>query len=143
MELRCEHIDQLPEIAQAILNEVGEIRVILLNGDLGSGKTTLVKALCKCLGVTDVVTSPTFALVNVYQMPGGDECAHIDLYRLESTEELIQAGIEEYVRSGQWCFIEWPELARPVIDQDCAEIFVEITTDSHRKLRILKRPAID
>lgn len=84
-------------------------KVVLFNGLMGAGKTTFIKALCKSLGVQDITSSPTFSLVNEYETPDGQRIYHFDLYRINSEVEALDMGIEEYLYSGNWCFIEWPE----------------------------------
>jgi tRNA threonylcarbamoyladenosine biosynthesis protein TsaE len=129
--------EDLNEIAGQIL--ASGIRVIFLQGELGAGKTTLEKAFCKVLGSHDEVTSPTFTLVNEYRDIAGQPIFHIDLYRLESVEDVIQIGIEDYVHSGAWCFIEWPELVQILFaDLDCISIHIEINPDESRRIVTLK-----
>ena len=84
-------------------------KVVLFNGLMGAGKTTFIKALCKSLGVEDITSSPTFSLVNEYETPDGQRIYHFDLYRINAEVEALDMGIEEYLYSGNWCFIEWPE----------------------------------
>ena len=99
------------EVARFILQSHAEARIFAFTGDLGAGKTTLIKALCKVLGVADQTSSPSFAIVNEYRTGAGDPLYHFDLYRLKAEEELEGIGFDEYVDSGARCFIEWPELA--------------------------------
>ncbi len=99
------------EVARFILQSHAEARVFAFTGDLGAGKTTLIKALCTVLGVADQTSSPSFAIVNEYRTGGGDPLYHFDLYRLKVAEELEGIGFDEYLDSGSYCFIEWPELA--------------------------------
>jgi tRNA threonylcarbamoyladenosine biosynthesis protein TsaE len=99
------------DIARLILQSHAERRVFALHGDLGAGKTTLIKALCEALGVADATSSPSFAIVNEYRMADQRPVYHFDLYRLRDARELLDIGFEEYLDSGAYCFIEWPELA--------------------------------
>ncbi|MBL7951833.1 MAG: tRNA (adenosine(37)-N6)-threonylcarbamoyltransferase complex ATPase subunit type 1 TsaE [Flavobacteriales bacterium] len=99
------------EVASLILQSHAEARIFAFTGDLGAGKTTLIKALCKVLGVADQTSSPSFAIVNEYRTGAGDPLYHFDLYRLKAEEELDGIGFDEYLDSGHYCFIEWPELA--------------------------------
>jgi tRNA threonylcarbamoyladenosine biosynthesis protein TsaE len=101
-------IESLPGVAEKLINACRNNRIFAFYGDLGAGKTTLIKAICKQIGVTDTVNSPTFALINVYQSPQG-EIYHFDLYRIKSVEELFDIGYEDYFFSGNLCFIEWPD----------------------------------
>lgn len=101
-------IDMLPRVADELLKASGNERVWLLYGEMGSGKTTLVKAVGRALGVTETMSSPTFSIVNEYDgVPG--KLYHFDLYRLTSEKEIFDIGTEEYFSSGGWCLVEWPE----------------------------------
>ncbi len=138
MELLCTSPESLNDIAIQLLDNLnGEIRVVMFEGDLGAGKTSLIKEICANLGCKDHVTSPTFSLVNEYRV-GERVVYHIDLYRLESTQEAIDIGIEDYLYSGNWCFIEWPGLIKPLIEPPYAQVNIEIESTTSRKFRILK-----
>jgi tRNA threonylcarbamoyladenosine biosynthesis protein TsaE len=99
----------LPEIARKIIETYPDERVFALYGDLGAGKTTLIKELCKVLGVTDEVTSPSFAIINEYDAGGIDLVYHFDFYRIKKLEEVMDIGYEEYLFSGYYCFLEWAD----------------------------------
>jgi len=140
MEIRCSFITELPAVAAKMLELVGpQPSVVLLTGDLGAGKTTLVQSLCKSLGASDRATSPTFSLVNEYSLDNG-VIYHIDLYRLETIEEALNIGLEEYLYSGNWCFIEWPQLIVPILDEPYWKVDISVVQDSERIFRILKFP---
>lgn len=140
MEIRCLSISELPAVAEKLLEYVGpEPSVMLLTGDLGAGKTTLVQSLCRALGASDTATSPTFSLVNEYPLDKG-VIYHIDLYRLETIEEALNIGLEEYLYSGHWCFIEWPQLIMPILDEPYWKVDISVLQDSERIFRILKFP---
>ncbi|HEY0031346.1 MAG TPA: tRNA (adenosine(37)-N6)-threonylcarbamoyltransferase complex ATPase subunit type 1 TsaE [Bacteroidia bacterium] len=100
---------ELPELAKKMLKYFDGQKIIAFYGELGAGKTTLIKAICKELGVTDVMTSPTFSIVNEYRGPKGQKIYHFDFFRLQSVGEAYDMGYEEYFYSGAYCFIEWPE----------------------------------
>lgn len=117
---------QLEEVAKSLLKEIKH-KVVLLDGLMGAGKTTLVKYLCEALGVKDEVTSPTFSLVNEYISPEGGLIYHFDLYRIEQEEEALDFGLEEYLYSGNYCFIEWPEKIRNLIPDEYAVIVLEVS----------------
>ncbi|RMF25542.1 MAG: tRNA (adenosine(37)-N6)-threonylcarbamoyltransferase complex ATPase subunit type 1 TsaE [Bacteroidetes bacterium] len=139
MELLVKHPRELDACARALLQTPDLPRVWTFSGPLGAGKTALIQALCRQLGVEEPVTSPTFALINVYACSPdfGGSVFHIDLYRLESVEEALQLGIEEYLDSGRFCFIEWPELLEPLLPERCAHVRIEPLEDSSRKILFL------
>lgn len=126
----------LPALARTILRYAGDRRVFLLTGDLGAGKTTLTQALCAELGVTEPATSPTYAIVNEYASPTGP-VYHLDLYRLDDLDEAREIGVETYLDSGNYCFIEWPELIDPLLPQNFVEIKLERTGETTRKVVFL------
>jgi len=102
-------VTELPSIARAILDKYPDERVFAFYGDLGAGKTTLIKALCQALGVERDVTSPTFAIINEYDAAGIDLVYHFDFYRIKKPEEALDIGYEEYLYSGSYCFMEWAD----------------------------------
>ncbi len=99
----------LEEVAREILAAFPGRRIFLFFGDLGAGKTTFIKRFCRLLEVDETVQSPTFSIVNEYRTAGGEAVIHIDLYRMESVREVFDIGLEDYLYSGRYCFIEWPE----------------------------------
>jgi tRNA threonylcarbamoyladenosine biosynthesis protein TsaE len=109
MTQRINHPDELPAIAGSLLTDAGTLRVWLFEGEIGAGKTTLIKALCDALDVVSVVQSPTFGLVNEYTTQAGETVYHFDCYRLRNEIEALDIGLDEYLDSGNYCFIEWPE----------------------------------
>ena len=126
-------IEQLPEVAQQILNQ-NPNKVILFNGDMGVGKTTLIKQLCKTLGVNDATSSPTFSLVNEYQTNNNHTVYHFDFYRLNKETEALDMGVDDYLYSGNWCFIEWSEKIENLIPQQHTVITIELLPNGHRSL---------
>lgn len=106
---------EIDTVAAQILNDFPDFRVFLLSGNLGAGKTTLTQAFCRCLEVMDEVVSPTYTLINEYMTVNGNNVYHADLYRVKNTAEAIDTGIEDYMESGSYCFIEWPEILEPVL----------------------------
>jgi len=137
MEFIARDVGDLEEVAQIVLDKIGKPSVVLLDAEMGAGKTTFVAALCKKLGTLDSVSSPTFSLVNIYRTESGQEVIHIDLYRLESTDEFLEAGMEEYLHHDQWVFIEWPELALPFLEGTGVRISIEEIDGGKRKITIL------
>ena len=125
-------IDALPQAAQQFIDHMGDARVFAFYGNLGAGKTTFIKALCECLGVTDTVTSPTFAIVNEYE--GRQPVYHFDFYRIRRVEEAYDLGFEEYCYSGHLCFIEWPELIEDLLPEDAVRVTIETLTDGSRRI---------
>ena len=117
--------------------ETNPNKVVLFNGLMGAGKTTFIKALCKHLGVKDVTTSPTFSLVNDYQTPEGKSIYHFDLYRINSEIEALDMGIEEYLYSGNCCFIEWPEKIPNLLPEKFTTVNIRETESGERALEII------
>ncbi len=109
-------------------------KIITFTGGMGSGKTTLIKQMCKHLGVSTATSSPTFSIVNQYHSPTGP-IYHFDCYRLKSETEALDMGIEEYLDSGQWCFIEWPEKIQNLLPEKHTAIQIETDNEGLRTLR--------
>lgn len=128
----------LNEAADWLLEQMGNERLLCLNGDLGAGKTTLIKAVCERIGVRDMVSSPTYAIINEYLTEGGQAVYHLDLYRIEKEEELLDIGTQEIIDSGDWCFIEWPEIASALIPHKCLHLHIVLEEDKRRKLTIFR-----
>ncbi|MCK5135373.1 MAG: tRNA (adenosine(37)-N6)-threonylcarbamoyltransferase complex ATPase subunit type 1 TsaE [Bacteroidales bacterium] len=128
-------LGQIDAAAVAFLKATGETPVIAFSGELGAGKTTFIQALCRALGVTAEVNSPTFSLINEYFAPDGTSIFHIDLYRIEDPDELFDLGYEEYFYSGARCLIEWPEKASHLIPEDALIVRIVVGTDGSREIR--------
>jgi tRNA threonylcarbamoyladenosine biosynthesis protein TsaE len=128
-------LDQLEEVAQKIITE-NPNKVILFHGEMGVGKTTLIKQLCKTLGVTDATSSPTFSLVNEYQTNVNQTVYHFDFYRLNNETEALDMGIDDYLYSGNWCFIEWAEKVPNMIPEAHSVITIELLADGKRSLEL-------
>ena len=109
MTLHMDQLADLDQVARHLLDEGSGRPVWLFNGEMGAGKTTLIKALCRALGVVSVVQSPTFGIVNEYTTQEAGSVYHFDCYRLRNEAEALDIGIEEYFYSGDYCFVEWPE----------------------------------
>lgn len=125
--------EELQPVADFLIREHRQNPVFLLYGDLGAGKTQLVKCLVKALGSRDEVSSPTFSLINEYEHPSG-RIYHMDMYRLETLEEALHIGIEEYLDSGDMCFIEWPELIEPLLTEGFLKVHLKVLTPNTRKV---------
>lgn len=128
-------LDQLEEVAKQIL-EQNPNKVILFHGEMGVGKTTLIKVLAKILGVNDVTSSPTFSLVNEYQTTNNQIVYHFDFYRLKSEIEALDMGADEYLYSGNWCFIEWAEKVANLIPEPHSIISISLLPDGKRFLSL-------
>lgn len=126
----------LAEVAQEALNRAGDCRVWLFYGEMGSGKTTLIKALCAQLGVRDGMSSPTFSIVNEYLAADGRKVYHFDYYRIKSEAEAYDIGSEEYFYSGDMCFIEWPEKIPSLIPADRAEVHITVDNQDNRTIAL-------
>lgn len=130
-------IAALEGVAKTLLSRMGAHRVCVLQGEMGSGKTTLVKAFGKALGVVDAMASPTFSLVNEYTTAYGERVYHFDLYRLKSVNEVFDIGVEEYLYSGKYCFVEWPEKILTLLPEEYAEIRITVEDEHHRTIEFL------
>lgn len=126
-------LDEIDKVASLII-EQNPNKIILFNGEMGVGKTTLIKALSKAMGVTDVTSSPTFSLVNEYQTQNGEIVYHFDLYRLNKEEEAYDMGIDEYLYSDEWCFIEWAEKIPNLIPTEHTIIKLKRSPNGKRQL---------
>ncbi len=129
-------LDELPLVAGQWWETAGPARVFALHGPMGAGKTTLVAALCRHLGIADVVGSPTFSLVNEYRLPDGSAFFHIDLYRLSDEAEAVRAGVEDCLFSGDYCVVEWPEKAPGIFPPGTLHAWLEATGPDTRRLKL-------
>ena len=136
MEIKIENTQNLMVAAQKFVDEMGENRVFAFYGKMGAGKTTFIKAICEALGVEDVVTSPTFAIVNEYADAKGEPVYHFDFYRIKNLREAYDIGCEEYFYSGYPCFIEWPELVEELLPEDTVSVRIEVLENEERIVTI-------
>lgn len=132
MEIRIENIEDIASAARKFVDEMGENCVFAFYGKMGAGKTTFIKSVCEALGVKDVVTSPTFALVNEYADAEGQPVYHFDFYRIKNLREAYDMGCEEYFYSGYPCFIEWPELIEELLPDDTVKVSIEVLENESR-----------
>ena len=144
MLIRAHSLDELDAVAEALISCFDRgYRIVLLSGELGSGKTTMVKALCQLLGVMDPVSSPTFSLVQEYESPSVGTVYHMDLYRLKTVNELEQIGFSEYLDSGNVCLIEWPALGQSYYSMAYVEVDIQVEKDNIRNFKINTHDAVD
>ena len=137
MEIKIESHDHIREAAREFIEHIGDARVFAFYGTMGAGKTTFIKAICEELGVEDVITSPTFAIVNEYSLtsnlsPLTSKIYHFDFYRIKKLEEVYDMGYEEYFYSGALCFIEWPELIEEILPDDAVRVSITEQEDGSR-----------
>ncbi|GAB2532599.1 tRNA (adenosine(37)-N6)-threonylcarbamoyltransferase complex ATPase subunit type 1 TsaE [Spirosoma aerophilum] len=134
MILYIDHIDELDTVARQLLATGRERSVWLFEGDMGAGKTTLIKAICRTLGVVSLVQSPTFSIVNEYTTHEGHSVYHFDCYRLRNEAEALDIGLEEYMDSGSYCFIEWPERISSLWPTTYYQVHISVDADGSRTI---------
>ena len=137
MEIKIQDIEHIREAAREFIEHIGERRVFAFYGKMGAGKTTFVKAISEELGVDDVITSPTFAIINEYTpssllLPPSSKIFHFDFYRIKKLEEVYDMGYEDYFYSGALCFIEWPELIEEILPDDAVRVSITEQEDGSR-----------
>lgn len=126
----------LHHVAQDIATAIKENKVVLFYGEMGSGKTTLIKEICRQLGVAGTMSSPTFSLVNEYHTTDKQTIYHFDLYRIKNIKECLDIGMEEYIYSGNYCFIEWPEIALPLLPDKYCSLYIKTEKDNTRSISL-------
>jgi tRNA threonylcarbamoyladenosine biosynthesis protein TsaE len=129
-------LDNIAEAAQWFWSNAGNHTVFAFHGQMGAGKTTFIKELCRVKKVIDVVTSPSYSLVNEYRLPDGGSIFHIDLYRIRDVEEARQAGIEDLLYSGSVSFVEWPEKAPEIFPPGILWVYLDIMPDKSRRIKL-------
>ena len=135
MEIKISNLDSIKEAASAFIQQIGDRKVFAFYGSMGAGKTTFVKAICEELGVEDVITSPTFAIINEYHAHD-DIIYHFDFYRIKKLEEVYDMGYEDYFYSGALCFIEWPELIEELLPEDAVKVSIKENPDGSRTVTL-------
>ncbi len=133
MDIKIESLDHIHETAQQFIDNMGKGNVFAFYGKMGAGKTTFIKAICECLQVDDVITSPTFSIVNEYYSNKLDDSIyHFDFYRIKKVEEVFDMGYEDYFYSGRLCFLEWPELIEGLLPKDAVKVHIMEQEDGSR-----------
>jgi tRNA threonylcarbamoyladenosine biosynthesis protein TsaE len=125
----------LSAAVKKLLKHAGDSKIFAFYGSMGAGKTTIIKAICEVLGAIDIVSSPTFTLVNEYRTSKGETLYHIDFYRIKKQEEVFDFGIEEYLSGDSYCFMEWPELIEEILPPE--RVSVRITVDDNEQRTLL------
>ena len=132
-------LNDIQSVAKKVLSLSDGNKVFALHGEMGAGKTTFIHALCEAMGVTDNISSPTFAIINQYKTREDAVVFHIDLYRLKDEDEAISSGVEDCLFSGNTCLVEWPEKALGIFPEDTLHIHIEAISTGTRKLSIEAR----
>lgn len=134
MKIIIDNIENIRNAAQQFIANMGNSKVFAFYGKMGAGKTTFIKAVCEELGVDDVITSPTFAIVNEYRTHTDEAIYHFDFYRIKKLEEVYDMGYEDYFYSDSPCFIEWPELIDELLPTDAVKVTITENTDGTRTI---------
>ena len=132
MEIKIDKLENIHQAAKEFIEAMGDGNVFAFYGKTGAGKTTFIKAVCECLGVEDVITSPTFAIVNEYRSQTSELIYHFDFYRIKKLDEVYDMGYEDYFYSGALCFIEWPELIEELLPEDAIKVTISEQEDGSR-----------
>ena len=130
-------LEDLPSVANELINNAPS-KVLLFNGEMGAGKTTLIKEVCKELGIQDITHSPTFSLVNEYLSNTGETVYHFDFYRIEDEEEAYDMGVEDYLYSNNWCLIEWSENVKNLLPLEAIDIQITVLPNGKRNIQLNK-----
>ena len=136
MEILIKDKRHLHSAAKQLLEETGNSRIFAFYGSMGAGKTTIIKAICETLGAIDIVSSPTFTLVNEYKTSSGESLFHIDFYRIKKQEEVYDFGIEEYLTGDSYCFMEWPELIEEILPGETVKVKISVDDNEQRILSV-------
>ncbi len=128
--------EDLDLIAASLIDTHADDKIFVFYGDLGAGKTTFIKRFCKILEVKDMVQSPSFSIINEYKTKENMSVYHMDFYRIDKLEEVFDIGFEEYLYSGSYCFIEWPEKIEQILPQEMVRIYLKVEPDESRTIRV-------
>lgn len=134
MKERKFKLDELEFVAREFIDSIGDDRVFLFDGEMGTGKTTFIAEVCRQLGADDDFGSPTFSLVNEYADSNGDPIYHFDLYRIENPQEALDMGIEEYFDSGELCLVEWPDRLGDLVPEEARTVSLFVEEDGSRRI---------
>lgn len=135
MEIKVTELNQIRDAAKEFVGTMKDNTVFAFYGKMGAGKTTFIKAVCETLQVSDVITSPTFAIINEYRSDTGELIYHFDFYRIKKLDEVYDMGYEDYFYSGALCFIEWPELVEELLPPDTLKVTIGEQEDGSRSIR--------
>ena len=136
IKLKIESIDTINETAQKFIDQIGDRTIFAFNGKMGAGKTTFIKSICETMGVKETVNSPTFSIVNEYETSDKRIIYHFDCYRINKIQEALDLGAEEYLYSGNLCFIEWSENIAPILPDSLVNVDIEEVEDGKREIVI-------
>ena len=134
--IRIPDLSSIDDAARELIETLPDKRIFAFYGEMGAGKTTLIKALCRVLQVTDVTSSPSFGLIYEYRTSGSDSVYHFDFYRIEHLEEAYDIGYEEYIDSGQYCFIEWPDKVASLLPPETVNVNLKIVENNERTMEV-------
>ncbi len=129
-------LSSIDDAARELIDALPDKRIFAFYGEMGAGKTTLIKALCRVLQVTDITSSPSFGLIYEYRTRGSDSVYHFDFYRIEHLEEAYDIGYEDYIDSGQYCFIEWPEKVASLLPPETVNVNLQIVGNNERTMEV-------
>ena len=127
-------LDDIDDIANKFISHLNNLNIVAVNGNMGAGKTTLIHAICRQMGVTGKMSSPTYSIIQQYKTENNLTINHIDVYRLKDTNEAIQAGVEDAINSGDFCFIEWPEKIADILPLHFINVFIAPANHTKRQL---------
>ena len=134
MKIKIDSLEYIHASAKEFIAGMGNGNVFAFYGKMGAGKTTFIKTICEEMGVEDVITSPTFAIVNEYTSGEGEPIYHFDFYRIKKIDEVYDMGYEDYFYGGHLCFLEWPELIEDILPEDCTKVTIRTEENGSRSV---------
>ncbi len=135
--LKIENLKKINQTAKLFIEKMGDRKVFAFNGKMGAGKTTFIKSICETMGVSEIVNSPTFSIINEYETQDGKIIYHFDCYRINKTREALDMGAEEYLYSGNYCFIEWSENIASILPDFLVHVNITEQDDGSRLVEIM------